>query len=249
MPLAVGFNDQSQGNITTWNWTFGNGSTSISTNPTQTYTAPGSYDVTLIVGTPGNCYDTIIQPNYILVEACQDLTITDPLANDTTGCQYLITGTTNIPVQSVTLTGDILDGPVTATLLDSTHWQVLVTMNVNQSNMATLYATGDFGNNLFDMDTVTVVVDCPFAIPNVFSPDGDGINDFFVVVVGATTKYHMEVYNRWGRRVFLSTDQNLLWDGKSPGGENCSEGVYYYIFTGEQGGNDLEKKGTVTLLR
>lgn len=249
MPLAVSFSDLSVGSIASWLWNFGNGATSTLPNPANIYNAPGSYDITLIVGTIGNCFDTIVQPNYITVEACQDLTITDPAANDTTGCQYLITGTTNIPVQSVSLNGDITGAPVEATLIDSTHWQVLVTMNPGQAGTATLYATGNFGNNLLDVDTVTVIVDCPFAIPNVFTPDGDGINDFFVVVVGATTKYEMTVYNRWGRKVFTSQNQTLLWDGKNEGGEDCADGVYYYIFSGEQAGQAIKKNGTITLLR
>lgn len=252
MPLAVAFSDQSNGNgatITTWAWSFGDSSTSTLQDPNHTYSTYGTYDVTLIVGTASNCTDTIILPGYITVDPCPDITIVDPQPADTVGCKYTISGTTNIPVNSVFITGDILGAPVSATLIDSTHWQIEVTLNPNQQGTAVLYATGNFGNNGTEVDTVNVIVDCPFAIPNVFTPDGDGINDFFDVIVGATTKYQMDIYNRWGRKVFSSSSQTVLWDGKVNDGADASAGVYYFIFTGEQAGKTIEKHGTVTLVK
>lgn len=248
-PLAVNFTDQSNGLMTSWAWDFGDNGSSIQQNPSHTFTNVGSYDVTLIITTPGNCADTLVLNEYIVVDPCVDLTIVDPLPTDTLGCIYTIVGTTNQPVQSVSISGSILNGPVTATLIDSTHWEAQVTMNADVNNIATLYATGNFGGSYTDTDTVTVTVNCNFGIPNVFTPNGDGINDYFDVVTGATTKYNMMIFNRWGLKIFTSTDQNVLWDGKTSGGSDCSDGVYYYLFTGEQGGKELKQHGTITLLR
>lgn len=65
-PLAVQFTDQSTGNITSWHWDFGDGSTSTEQNPIHTYTSPGVYTVTLTVSGPGGS-DTETKPNYITV--------------------------------------------------------------------------------------------------------------------------------------------------------------------------------------
>ena len=59
--LTINFNNtssMSSGTITTYNWNFGDGSTSSLENPTHTYSNPGTYSVTLIVGSPHGCYDT-----------------------------------------------------------------------------------------------------------------------------------------------------------------------------------------------
>ncbi|KAB2808652.1 T9SS type B sorting domain-containing protein [Phaeocystidibacter luteus] len=79
-------------------------------------------------------------------------------------------------------------------------------------------------------------------LPNVFSPDGDGVNDFFFPVRDANgnpffrdiADFQIDVYNRWGRLVYRSTDPNEFvttgWDGNDrTTGEPCVEGVYFYI--------------------
>ncbi len=59
-PLTVYFTDTSQGNITSWFWDFGDGTTSILQNPSHTYTNPGSYSVSLVVTTNNSCRDTLV---------------------------------------------------------------------------------------------------------------------------------------------------------------------------------------------
>jgi gliding motility-associated-like protein len=61
-------------------------------------------------------------------------------------------------------------------------------------------------------------------IPNVFTPNGDGNNDFFVVKNLQLGKAPIKIYNRWGKIVFESTGYNNDWNGK-----NVNDGVYYYI--------------------
>lgn len=59
---SIAFTNQSTvgfGNITSWNWTFGNGQTSNNQNPTTSFATAGNYNVTLVVSTPGGCADTI----------------------------------------------------------------------------------------------------------------------------------------------------------------------------------------------
>jgi hypothetical protein len=67
-PLTVDFTDQSTGNITGWNWTFGDGGTSTLQNPSHQYTTAGSYNVTLNVTTACSS-DTETKTNYITVYA------------------------------------------------------------------------------------------------------------------------------------------------------------------------------------
>jgi len=69
-------------------------------------------------------------------------------------------------------------------------------------------------------------------VPNVFSPNGDGYNDFFQVKAQTLNTFTGIIVNRWGRNVFTWEnwqDYEAGWDGKLSGGSDASPGVYYYI--------------------
>jgi PKD repeat protein len=68
VPLAVAFTDLSQGEPTSWSWSFGDGSTSTLENPVHTYTSPGSYTVSLTVGDASGNFKTATVTNYVTVE-------------------------------------------------------------------------------------------------------------------------------------------------------------------------------------
>ena len=82
-------------------------------------------------------------------------------------------------------------------------------------------------------DTVVVTAgDCPAPLlefPNVFTPNGDGINDLFEPIVESGIKsMHLLIIDRWGLTVFESDELNPAWDGKI-NGEKASEGVYFWV--------------------
>jgi gliding motility-associated-like protein len=91
-------------------------------------------------------------------------------------------------------------------------------------------------------------------IPNVFSPNGDGVNDVFQFKAANTVIERFEVYNRWGVKVYEAPDipglSTIVWDGHTTSGLPCSEGTYFYIFKGT--GTDstaFEYAGFLTLIR
>jgi len=80
-------------------------------------------------------------------------------------------------------------------------------------------------------------------VPNVFTPNGDGINDEFVVKFFSMQSVQITLLNRWGRKVHYWESENVrgfegtwaetVWDGKLMGGRYASPGVYYYNIVGE----------------
>lgn len=74
--------------------------------------------------------------------------------------------------------------------------------------------------------------DCPrYRLPNVFTPNQDNINDFFVPFPGYTSveRVEMQIFNRWGLLVFETVDPEIRWDGKDKNSNSlCPEGVYFY---------------------
>jgi gliding motility-associated-like protein len=89
-------------------------------------------------------------------------------------------------------------------------------------------------------------------IPNVFTPNGDGVNDTFSPLEegwSGVNRHHIEVYNRWGEMVWESDHFEAGWDGKQ-NGANVSDGIYFWILEIYYGEDGLAQtlKGTVTIL-
>jgi gliding motility-associated-like protein len=77
-------------------------------------------------------------------------------------------------------------------------------------------------------DEVVVDSGCEIKIPNVFSPNGDGENDAFVIEGIQGTTNTVRIYNRWGNLVFETINYRNTWKGRTSGGEPLSDGTYYY---------------------
>ncbi len=93
------------------------------------------------------------------------------------------------------------------------------------------------------------ISDSEILIPNVFTPNGDGMNDEFKVAYKSILSYRCRIYNQWGRKVYDSTDISKGWDG-TIGGTHASIGTYFYII--EAKGNDgklIKKQGDINLVR
>ncbi len=67
------------------------------------------------------------------------------------------------------------------------------------------------------------------AVPNVFTPNGDQVNDYFEVPTDGTTVYELTIFTRTGTRVYHSRSPRIYWDGRSLEGIELPEGVYYYV--------------------
>jgi gliding motility-associated-like protein len=88
----------------------------------------------------------------------------------------------------------------------------------------------------------------PFA-PNMFSPNGDGVNDFFCIHGECINELSLAVYNRWGERVFFTENPNDCWDGEHKG-EPLNTGIFFFKASGvTSDGQAIELSGNITLLR
>ncbi len=105
------------------------------------------------------------------------------------------------------------------------------------------------------VDSVTVQVCDTTAkrallIPNIFTPNDDGVNDYFIITGGNLAALNCKLYNRWGTLVTELTKLNEVWDGRTTSGLPCSSGVYFYVLTSQSNdGSEVDKKGFVELIR
>ena len=87
------------------------------------------------------------------------------------------------------------------------------------------------------------------AIPDAFSPNGDGHNDTFRIYAWSVKEFHLSIYNRWGTQVYETDDVNSGWDGTFNGAPQPAE-VYTFFFTVlHKNGKTESHEGTVTLFR
>jgi gliding motility-associated-like protein len=109
-------------------------------------------------------------------------------------------------------------------------------------------------NNCKDSITSNVGYDncCKPTIPNAFTPNGDGKNDvFYIIYKGDIELKEFSIYNRYGQKVFTTSNINMGWNGRV-NDEPADLGTYYYyvkLICGNKKNNIVDFKGDVTLIR
>ncbi len=116
-----------------------------------------------------------------------------------------------------------------------------------------MYTASVLINGCSGNDSVVVQKDCYLDIPNAFTPDGDGLNDYFLPrsdLSESIAAFTMQVYDRWGNLLFsTSSIDGRGWDGRF-NGEKQQQGVYVYIIeVSFEGGRKEYHQGNITLIR
>jgi len=125
-------------------------------------------------------------------------------------------------------------------------------------NLGLVTTTNNYGLSGLTKQTVTDFSTIPFAlaevipailIANVFSPNNNGTNDVLHVLGKGIDQMQFIIFDRWGEKVFETTDINTGWDGTYRG-KPMNVGVFVYFIKGKfKNGDKIDKKGNITLLR
>jgi gliding motility-associated-like protein len=87
------------------------------------------------------------------------------------------------------------------------------------------------------------------SIPNSFTPNGDGFNDFFKPTLKGLEEVNLLIFNRYGNQVASWKQEIVNWDG-THNGASSPDGVYYYVLLGKDySGTEIERSGSITILR
>jgi gliding motility-associated-like protein len=99
-------------------------------------------------------------------------------------------------------------------------------------------------------DTVNIhkKANLTYIVPNVFTPNNDGLNDVFKIKSDELTSFEGKLYNRWGKFIYTWTEPLKGWDGKIKGND-APDGVYFYVLNFKNECGEKEVHGFVTLLR
>lgn len=250
----INLTDTMAGGTQTLTWDFKGGSPATSNASIQTvcYNIPGKYPVILTVanpypknplnGVPGSTNNAGVN-NMVKVVEIPNVTIVAPgqLLSDTTirfGTAIELTGTgasnynwsPNYNISSLT--------------------NPKVTVNPFKNTQYIL--TGKNSSSCSSSDTINVFVieDCgEMFVPNAFTPNDDGVNDVLYVRGICLQNISFMIFNRWGERIFSTTDQKNGWDGTYKG-EPLNSGVYVFRLEGKTyDGKEFITKGNITLIR
>ena len=115
----------------------------------------------------------------------------------------------------------------------------------------TLLVKGTLNNGCVGFDSLKLIVtdDAYFFVPNAFSPNGDGLNDYFTITNSGHEFEYIRIFNRWGTKVFESNSLNMKWDGRYKGNDASADSYFWVARTRDKQGNRITHKGTVTIVR
>ena len=234
---CITYTNQSSNNAVTYEWIFekGNPASFSGANP------------------PAVCYDTIGTFSVILI-------VTNTHGTDTTMKQITVHPNPVVDIipevssinfgESIQLTasgGTVYHWTPDYFLSDTLIFNPLA--SPHQTTVYTVMVTDAYGCTGTDTAKVYVIKD--LIIPNAFSPDNDGHNDFFHLLNPHDVEsIEIEIYNRWGELIYKSTDKYFMWNGKYQSVPQ-EIGVYVYqaTYTMEFASEAKTMKGNITLLR
>lgn len=246
-PLTVsltGTGSSSLGSSLSFRWDMGDGTVIQDTAVTHTYTQPGVYEAVFYAQSSPRCYDTV----RVIVT---------------------VDGTPNaqiIPPPQPSSLGYFVASPIVFTAASGPYnvryfWQAdsqaagtgpAYTISYLQKGTYCVYLTVE--SQLGCIDTASYCFEVSgytLLVPNAFTPNGDGINDRFVVIGYGMEFLELSVYDRWGELIYSSRGtEQIVWDG-TKNGSPVPEGVYVYLLRYRPvDKTQIEvRTGTITLLR
>ncbi len=213
--------------IASWSWNFGDYSPdSHIQNPSHCYSQMGLYNVSLTAVSSNNCSAALTIPQMVHVYPI-------PAAEfyPTPTPATLLDPTVTLNDQS---SSDVNywfwsfgDGDTSAiSSPNTTHVYPNDSIGTYQSSLVVQNAAGCSDTVIHE---IIIGPEFSFFIPTAFSPNNDGINDFFRGVGMGIVQYELMIFDRWGNLVFYSNDLNKAWDGKANHGtEAAQEDLYIW---------------------
>jgi gliding motility-associated-like protein len=226
VPSTVSFINRSTPIDTSYKivWDFGDGKFGKDISPKHTYTYPDTFSIKLMITSPIGCYKEANFRNWIKVKSV-------PHANFFWTPKVINNLNPSVSFRDSS-SADVIGW----------RWYFSEKAYSNQKNPAFSYRDTGFqqvklfvqnANGCIDsiFKTIYIEPEMTFYMPNVFSPNYDSVNDIFkgTGFLYGLKAFRMSIWNRWGEKVFESTDPNIGWNGqKNNEGLQSQEGIYLY---------------------
>lgn len=221
------------GNSSSYQWTFPNNGTITGGQGTSNVTAnwtTGTGSVSVIAIGPGGCNSL---PATCMPNVVPPPTVDFSFADDMNHVSF--TDLTNGSSQWSWNFGD----STTSTSQNPSH-------TFPGSGTYTVVLVASNGTGCSGSSTHIIEIMGDIIIPNVISPNGDGINDIFTIKSSGLKTYDLVIFNRWGTRMYRSTSPKDHWDG-TQNGKPVADGAYFYILNASSGSKEFKFQGYVTV--
>ncbi len=222
-PLTVDFVDSSIAvSGATYAWTLGDGTSSNTTNFTHVYPNPGVYDISLTVTTPANCTSSLALPHVVEVFPLPEANFAT--SSEVVEYEYPFIDFSNFSSDADYWHWDFGDGSTDTGTFSPTHQY----RDTGYYNIQ-LAVMNDHGCVDTVYGRIYVRPEWSIFIPNNFTPNGDGINDYFNALGTNIIEYDMWILDRWGGKIYHSESMSQSWNGTYyNNGTLCQTDVYVY---------------------
>lgn len=238
--IEVQFMDLSSNGFS-WLWDFGDGSgLSNERNPNHRFTENGNYTVSLVLSGIGSCKDTLYSDIAIrLRDGVKAEAVSDPLPPVELYVPNHALRFESKSEDAISWIWDMGDGNFYAQSQFTHQYKVPGTYYVHlevkdEHQCVDRLKMGPY-----------IIIPPSLEIPNVFSPNGDGIHDRFYVIYDGDELFLLQIFDRWGVIQYSSRNKSEGWDGKNLNGQDVGEGTYFYQV---EAGNS-SYAGSVVLVR
>ncbi len=224
----------------TYTWQISNGPTSNAPEPLFTLTTPGQFDVSLTGITNNGCKATVTKRKYLTVHAVPtaQFTPTPKVASITAPIISFL----NESINAQTYYWDFGDS-TTGHFVNESH-----TYAKTGTYEIMLIATNAGGCIDTTRGFIEINEGMEFFIPNSFTPNGDGVNDFFQGYGINIKDIEMSIYDRWGKKIYETSEYFKPWDGRIK--ETVQNDVYVYrILVTDKMDEKHSYVGSVTVVR
>lgn len=205
------------GKIVKWNWNFGDSGSSTLQNPSFIFSHTGIYPVTLTVTSSYGC--TAAYADTIRVSGPKASFV--PSIDSGLVPLTIVFNNTSEHAQSYLWTFD--DG-TSSSLVSPEH-----VYNAAGIYVVTLLVTDSTGCKDNAKAKIEVNLRSEIFVPNVFSPNNDGLNDLYNIEYIGIANVKGKIFDRWGVLVYEWNQLNTAWDGRDKQGKSCPEGTYFYV--------------------
>lgn len=240
---VVSFNHDGRNGVNQWLWSLDDLGTNNQQNPVATYTVFGQKQIALAVSN-GVCSDTAF--NTVLL----DNTLTAAFETNNLLCPEDAATFINNSVGNITdYHWDFGNGTGSSSQTPSPlHYPVLSLEKIYNVRLIVKNIDGCFDTTT---NAIKVLKSCYIAVPNAFTPNGDGLNDYlYPTNAYKADSLEFSVYNRLGQLVFHTTDWTVKWDGTFKGlPQDQAIFVWMLSYTNRDTGKRIFQKGSTMLIR
>jgi len=245
-PLCVNYTSASSTSSLNYSWNFGDGGSSDVSNPTNCFRVKGTYTATLTLTDGNGCKGKAIstatvypQPHADFGASPQPVSIIEPT------------------IQFTDLT---TNGPIVKWNWNFGAWGSGDTSHVKNPAytyqdtgyfIVNLWVSTAFGCKDSAVKIIKIDDDYELFVPSAFSPNGDGINEYFLPVSRGvmTSNYHLYLYDRWGNLIFQTDNLNKGWDGTIHGITVLEDVFVWKILLKTTNGSNKQVHGQVSVVK